>query len=90
MVRRTRLEVLNDMLVAIQKAGGHIKPTHLMYKANLSHKLLNIYLGDLLSRKMVSEVMVDKTHKNIELTDRGSEFLVKFRQIKQFQDSFGL
>jgi predicted transcriptional regulator len=90
MARRTRLDVFNDMLVAIQKAQGKIKPTHLMYKANLSHKLLNSYLDDLISRDMAQEVQVDKVHKFIILTDKGRDFLIQFRKIKEFQESFGL
>jgi predicted transcriptional regulator len=90
MRRRTRLDVLNDMLMAIQKAQGKIKPTHLMYRANLSHKLLNQYLNDLLSRELVDEIKKDETHKYIVITDRGREFLIQFRKIKEFQDSFGL
>ena len=78
------------MLVAIQKAQGKIKPTHLMYKANLSHKLLNSYLGDLIKRDMAQELQVDKVHKFIILTDKGRDFLIQFRKIKEFQDSFGL
>jgi predicted transcriptional regulator len=78
------------MLNAIQKAQGRIKPTHLMYKANLSHKLLSGYLQDLISREMVREVQADKLHKQIEITDKGRDFLVQFRKIKEFQDSFGL
>ncbi|MBT3583198.1 transcriptional regulator [Candidatus Woesearchaeota archaeon] len=78
------------MLVAIQKAQGKIKPTHLMYKANLSHKLLNSYLGDLIKRDMAQELQVDKVHKFIILTDKGRDFLIQFRKIKEFQESFGL
>ena len=78
------------MLTAIQKAQGKIKPTHLMYKANLSHKLLNSYLGDLIKRDMAQELQVDKVHKFIILTDKGRDFLIQFRKIKEFQESFGL
>ncbi|MBT4114722.1 hypothetical protein HOD83_01315 [Candidatus Woesearchaeota archaeon] len=90
MARRTRLDVLNDMLTAIQKAQGQIKPTHLMYKANLSHKLLSGYLADLISRDLVREIQKDKLHKQIEITEKGRDFLIQFRKIKEFQDSFGL
>lgn len=90
MARRTRLDVLNDMLTAIQKAQGKIKPTHLMYKANLSHKLLNSYLKDLLDKNLVEEIKKDAIHKYIIITDRGREFLVQFRKIKEFRESFGL
>ncbi len=90
MRRRTRLDVLNDMLVAIQKARGSIKPTHLMYKANLSHKLLSLYLEDLISRDLVTEEQIDEKHKSILITDKGHDFIMQFRKIKEFQDSFGL
>ena len=47
--RRSRLELIFDILLAIQNKGGTIKPTHLMYKSNLSHKLLNNYIEELIS-----------------------------------------
>jgi predicted transcriptional regulator len=42
--RRSRLELVFDILQAIQNKGGKIKPTHLIYKSNLSHKLLISYM----------------------------------------------
>ena len=52
--RRSRLELIYDILLAIQNKGGTIKPTHLMYKSNLSHKLLNHYLEELLGKELVA------------------------------------
>ena len=56
--RRSRLELIFDILLAIQNKGGEIKPTHLMYKSNLSHKLLNAYLEELINKEMVEIVDV--------------------------------
>jgi len=78
--------------MAIQNKGGRIKPTHLLYKANLSYQLLSEYLEELQGKGMVSEELVGKkkVKKEILLTEKGYEFLDKYSQMKQFQESFGL
>jgi predicted transcriptional regulator len=87
--RRTKMDIVNDMLASINEKGGRIKPTHLMYKANLSHKLLNTYLEDLVSNELVKEVN-ESDNKYLILTTKGVEFLNQFRKMKEFQKSFGL
>lgn len=87
--RRNKLDIVNDMLASINEKGGKIKPTHLMYKANLSHKLLNQYLEDLVSNQLVREVN-EGSNKYLILTDKGVDFLNQFRKMKEFQKSFGL
>jgi predicted transcriptional regulator len=93
--RRSRLELIFDILLAIQNKGGKIKPTHLMYKSNLSHKLLNQYLEELMGKALVE--MEEEYHRKrkstskiIVLTDKGSEFLAEFRRMRQFTEAFGL
>lgn len=91
--RRSRLELIFDILVAIQNKGGKIKPTHLMYKSNLSHKLLNAYIDELLTKEMIhiQELKTKKsTSKLIHITDKGSGFLAEFRRMREFTDAFGL
>lgn len=90
--RRTRIDIISDILMAIQNKGGRIKPTHLLYKANLSYQLLSDYLEELQEKGMVSEELVGKKQmkKEILLTEKGYEFLDKYSQMKQFQESFGL
>ena len=94
-IRRSRLELVFDILLAIQNKGGRIKPTHLMYKSNLSHKLLNGYLGELLQKELVvlEEEPVKKKKrpmKVVKITDKGLSFLVEFRRMREFTDAFGL
>ena len=94
-VRRSRLELVFDILLAIQNKGGRIKPTHLMYKSNLSHKLLNGYLGELLQKELVvlEEEPVKKKKrpmKVVKITDKGLSFLAEFRRMREFTDAFGL
>lgn len=93
--RRSRLELIFDILLAIQNKGGKIKPTHLMYKSNLSHKLLNQYLAELLEKELVTveESFVKKrktTSKTVVITEKGLGFLAEFRRMREFTDAFGL
>jgi len=87
--RRSRMDIINDILEAVQKKGGKIKPTHLMYKANLSHKLMTNYLDELIEKQLIDEIS-EKTNKYLIITDEGYRFLEKFKQMKEFQESFGL
>ncbi|MBT4540011.1 hypothetical protein HOC35_00720 [Candidatus Woesearchaeota archaeon] len=86
--RRSRIDIINDILAAIQRKGGKIKPTHLMYKANLSHKLMTSYLEELMEKALVDEIK-EKTNKYLIITDDGYKFLQKFKQMREFQESFG-
>lgn len=93
--RRSRLELIYDILTAIQNKGGVIKPTHLMYKSNLSHKLLNNYLEELMHKELVviEETLAKKKKapsKTVRITDKGLGFLAEFRRIREFTDAFGL
>ena len=87
--RRSRIDIINDILEAIQRKGGKIKPTHLMYKANLSHKLMTSYLEELMSKELVQEIR-EKEYRFLTITDEGYKFLEKFKQMKDFKESFGL
>jgi len=93
--RRSRLELVFDILLAIQNKGGKIKPTHLMYKSNLSHKLLSQYMEELINKEliMMEEFQVKKRKtpsKVVVITDKGLGFLEEFRRIREFTDAFGL
>ncbi|MBW3004333.1 hypothetical protein KY310_00680 [Candidatus Woesearchaeota archaeon] len=89
MARRSRANIINDMLDSIQNKGGRIRQTHLMYKANLSHNQLKLYLEDLLKTDMVKKVN-NKNCSYLLITDKGSQFLEKMRQMREFEKAFGL
>jgi len=89
------MELIYDILIAIQNKGGIIKPTHLMYKSNLSHKLLTMYMDELIQKELIliSEEFNKKrktTSKTIALTDKGSMFLAEYRRMREFTEAFGL
>jgi len=87
--RRSRIDVIYDILVAVEGEGGSIKPTRLLYKSNLSYKLLNAYLRELIEKGMLAEE-VEKKKKFIVLTENGKRFISELRKMKRFLESFGL
>jgi len=82
------MEIIQCMLGTIQDKGGSIKPTHLMYKANLSHKKLMEYVNELLAKNLLAEVE-EGDHKFYTITEEGHNFLSEYRHLKKFVDSFG-
>ena len=89
--KRTRIEIINDMLRTINSKGGRIKPTHLMYKANLSHNQMQQYLDELIAKNLILEETQGKEErKMLAITDTGISFINKYNQMKEFEKTFGL
>lgn len=87
--RRSKIDIIYDMLKAINDKGGKILPTHLLYKSNLSHKRMKEYLVHLMGKHLIEEIEV-KDKKYFILTEQGSKFFVDYMKIKEFTDAFGL
>jgi predicted transcriptional regulator len=87
--KRERLEIIEDILLSIQNKNGEIKPTHLMYKSNLSHTQMKSYLEELVEKSLVQKIS-KKNYEYIIITSRGLEFLTKLKEMKAFDESFGL
>ena len=77
------------MLSAIQDKGGKIKPTHLMYKSNMSHTQMSSYLEELLAKEFVQKVK-SNDHEYVLITDKGHSFITKLKEMKEFEKAFGL
>ena len=88
-MKRTKIDIIYDMLKAIEDKGGKILPTHLLYKSNLSHQRMKLYLDELKGKSMITETTF-KDKMFYELTDEGRRFLQKFKQMKEFTEAFGL
>jgi predicted transcriptional regulator len=88
-MKRTKIDIIYDMLRAIEDKGGKIIPTHLLYKSNLSHQRMKLYLDELKQKQMIAETHI-KDKLFYEITDEGRKFLQNFKQMKQFTEAFGL
>jgi predicted transcriptional regulator len=89
--KRTRIEVISDILRVILEKKGSIKPTHLMYKANLSHKSLNLYTSQLIKSQLIIKTQNQKDNKNMfEITPKGMAFYKQYSQVREFEKTFGL
>ena len=60
-----------------------------MYKANLSHSQMKKYLEELIKNKMVEKNFSKKENKII-IMKNGREFSLKYRQMREFENTFGL
>jgi predicted transcriptional regulator len=79
MARRSQFEILIDILKAV--AEGRRKPTHIMYKANLSWIRLNENLNLLVKQDLLKNI---RTEDNgiYEITVRGKEVLSYFVRVE--------
>ena len=86
--KRDRLEIIHSILKTIQDKR-EAKPTHILYKSNLSHQMLTEYLTELIQGSFVQELQ-DKGKKSYKLTDKGYNYLKDYDTIKAFLESYGL
>lgn len=89
MKKRSKLQVIYDILKAIQHQDGKIKPTHILYKSNLSHQMMDEYLEELIAKDFVVEKSSGKS-KTYSLTDKGHQYIERYKLIEEFTSSFGL
>ncbi len=86
--KRNKMEIVYDILAIVQNSRG-AKKTHLMYKANLSHKQMKTYLDELLEKGFVEGNAASDDY-SIKITKKGQTFITKYAQMKEFEKTFGL
>jgi predicted transcriptional regulator len=88
--KRERLEIIQAILKAIQEKGQDARPTHILYKSNISTAMLKEYLEDLKEKKFILELLDKKGKKRFSLEKKGYNYLKEYKIIKEFMDSYGL
>ncbi len=88
--KRDRLEVIYDFLKIIQNNHNSIKPTPLLRKTNLSSQSFNEYFQELLRKGFIKEIYDKNKKKYITLSDKGFNYLEKYKTIIGFIDDFEL
>lgn len=79
---RTRMEIVASILKVA--SNGALK-THIMYKANLSHRQLEKYLGFLEERGLLSQAAdEDRGSRIYRITGKGIEFLREYSHVSGY------
>jgi predicted transcriptional regulator len=71
--RRSHLETKYDILRAIQSEGEVVRPTHVMYKANISWAEMKKFLKELEDQSLIKSIENQRDQKKIALTSKGIE-----------------
>jgi predicted transcriptional regulator len=80
-VNRTRVEILANIL---QVASNRTLKTHIMYRANLSHRQLEKYLSFLETNGMLERVLDEDAIMKYRVTQKGVEFLKDYERLSSY------
>lgn len=81
-VRRSPMEMVCDILKVV--SGGPTKPTHILYKANMSWKVLSAYLEFLTSSGMLERENEEGGKRSTyQLTQKGRKILRLYDGLKE-------
>jgi len=87
--KREKTEIVHDILQVIRDRRK-VRPTHILYKSNLSHKMFLDYIKELTEKDLITETTDKKGIRLYELTEKGHKYLNEYAAIKEFMDSYGL
>ncbi|MBI5389213.1 hypothetical protein HZB01_02425 [Candidatus Woesearchaeota archaeon] len=87
--KRSRIDIIVDILQSIQEKEKGIKPTHIMYRANLAHQQMKLYLEELVEKNFITKIERGNT-EYWHISTTGNQFLQKVREMKEFEKTFGL
>jgi predicted transcriptional regulator len=88
--KRSRLEVIFDILYAVHNSGQGIKITPLIRKSNLSPQSFSSYYVKLLEKGFIKEVSDEKEKKLVVLTEKGVNYIREYKTVLIFIQEFEL
>jgi len=80
MARRSKMEICIDILRVVSE--GNLKPTHVVYKANVSWPRLMKHLGFLQSQGLLATTSAEPWGERYFITEKGIEVLNYYRKIE--------
>jgi len=90
MPKRERLEIIKDILRIIQENKNSIRQTPLLRKSNLSTSKSKEYFKELFEKGFIKETKGNSGEKTITLTQKGFNFLERYKTIVNFIEEFEL
>jgi len=90
MAKREKLEIVKDILKIIQENRNSIKPTPLLRKSKLSSLRFKEYYAELKEKSLIREITGEEGEKFVMLTEKGFNFLEKYKTIVSFIEEFEL
>ncbi len=90
-MRRTKADILYDIIEVLIKNHGKMKPTRLLYKANLSYTQMQEYIKELKEKNIIEEVEEKKNkRKYYQITEKGYVYFNELKKVKEMTDALGL
>ena len=90
MTKRGKLEIRRDILELVRNNRNSIKPTPLLRKSQLSSKIFQNYLAELIEKGLIQEIPNKNGETFISLTEKGFKFLERYKVIVDFIEEFEL
>ncbi len=87
--RRSKSQILIDILRVVQRKGGKAKSTHILYGANLSHKRLKMHL-DMLMESGFLEMISIGGRTYFKITPKGIKFIIEYKKVQEISEAFGV
>jgi predicted transcriptional regulator len=76
---RGKIQIMGDVL-ALGTSG--IKKTHIMYRANLSYEQVQLYLGELIAKRLIAQDVSSPPDGVVyRTTEKGREFLQYYMRL---------